>query len=293
MKVSIGIPFYNPGEVFRETIASVLQQSFQDFELILLNDGSSDDSLTIAESFNDERIRVINDGQNLGLPARLNQLIELSSGEYMARMDADDLICPTRIEQQVKYLDEHQNASLVSTGLCSTTDDGKVIGYRLPPMSQTTSIDATAAIFGRSNIAHATIMARKTWYQRNPYNESAKLMEDYQLWIDAALKKDLDVGFLPQPLYYYREQSSVSPEKAITAYRNQYSLVHQQYFRHLTLLQKVKFTALMRIKVAIVYLLNISAKADWLLKLRNKDTRQNKESLASLQHKLDQLRGAK
>lgn len=291
MKVSIGIPFYNPGEVFKETIASVLQQSFQDFELILLNDGSSDDSLAIAESFDDARIRVINDGRNLGLPARLNQLIELSSGEYLARMDADDLICPTRIEQQVKYLDKHQNASLVSTGLCSMTDDGKVIGYRLPPISQATAIDAIAAIFGRSHIAHATIMARKTWYQRNSYNESAKLMEDYQLWIDAALNKDLDVGFLPQPLYYYREQSSVSSAKAITAYKNQYSLVKQQYFQHLTLLQKMKFAALMGLKIAMVYLLNITANASWLLRLRNKSTQQSNESLAALQHKLDQLRG--
>ena len=291
MKVSIGIPFFNPGEVFKETIKSVLQQSFQDFELILLNDGSSDDSLAIAESFNDKRIRVINDGRNLGLPARLNQLITLSSGEYLARMDADDLICPTRIEQQVNYLDKHQSANIVSTGLCSMTDDGKVIGYRLPPVSRATNIDAIAAIFGRSHIAHATIMARKTWYLRNSYNESAKLMEDYQLWIDAALNNDLNVGFLPQPLYYYREQSSVSSAKAITAYKNQYSLARQQYFQHLTMLQKVKFTALMGLKIATVYLLNISANATWLLKLRNKNTQQSNESLAALQHKLDQLRG--
>ncbi|NMP30451.1 glycosyltransferase family 2 protein [Thalassotalea sp. M1531] len=290
MKVSIGIPFFNPGPVFREAIASVLNQTFEDFELILLDDGSSDNALSIAQSFADPRIKVISDGKNKGLPARLNELIELSSGDYIARMDADDLISPDRLQLQVNFLNTRQTIDLVSTGICSITDDAKVLGYRKPQESPLSNASISDAIYGRVNIAHATIMARKSWYQRNQYNETAKLMEDYQLWIDAAIKDDLNVGYIVTPLYFYREESSVSSRKAINAYKNQLSLVKENYLNYLSWPEKFKFTLTMRFKMLVVLMLNSFNTTNLLMSLRNKSTEQHEPELMALQQQLDDIR---
>ena len=290
MKVSIGIPFFNPGDYFKASIESVLNQTYSDFELILLDDGSTDDSLSVAHSFKDSRIKVISDGENKGLPYRLNQLIDVSKGEYMARMDADDLISSTRIAKQVHYLDSQHKIDLVTTGLCSITNANVVIGYRNPRKKSADNISLEDTIFGKADIAHATIMARNSWYQRNRYNENAKLMEDYQLWIDAALKNDLNVGYISAPLYFYREESSVSSQKAIIAYKNQFSIVSSQYFSYLSLFKKIKFSLLCFIKIGIVFSLNIFKNSNRLLALRNKNTNQDQSEIIELQHELDQLR---
>lgn len=290
MKISIGIPFYNPGDDFKDAINSVLKQTYKNFELILLDDGSSDNSLNIARSFSDERIKIISDGTNKGLPARLNELIELSEGYYIARMDADDIISSSRIEQQVKVLNENPNVDMVTTGLCSITNDNKVVGYRLPSRQNGEHISASDAIFGKADIAHATVLVRKEWYQRNKYNEKAKLMEDFQLWIDAAIKQDLKVAHVKQPLYFYREESSTSLKKSIRAYINCYKIVFNQYFQHLSLWLKIKLTLLTSAKIFFVTVAAVMRSYNPMLTLRNKGTQQNQLTLNSLQKELDSIR---
>jgi glycosyltransferase involved in cell wall biosynthesis len=290
MKVSIGIPFYNPGVYFKEAIASVLNQTFTDFELILLDDGSSDGSLEVAHSFDDKRIKVISDGTNNGLPYRLNQLITLSQGEYIARMDADDLSSSFRIAQQVTLLEQTPDVDIIATGICSITDNNNVTGYRLPALDKKMTPSVTDAIFGRSEIAHATILARKSWYLRNRYNEKAKLMEDYQLWIDATIQNDLNVAYIKSPLYFYREESSVNYRKAVKAYFNGYKVVLNRYFSYLNLRDKIKITLLMIIKITVVSTANLFNLSDKLLDMRNKNTLQDKVLIDKLKKELDQLR---
>ena len=289
MKVSIGIPFYNPGDFFKASITSILKQTFTDFELILLNDGSSDNSLDIANSFQDSRIKVISDGENKGLPYRLNQLIDLSQGDFIARMDADDVVSLERIEKQVTMLNTMADVDVVATGLCSITNNSEVIGYRLPIKTKRLELSVVNAIFGKADIGHATIMARKSWYLRNRYNESAKLMEDYQLWVEAAINKDLKVAFIKEPLYFYREESSVTPKKAIKAYFNFYKLIVSQYFSYLSLVNKVKITVLTFIKICITGLASLLGASGKLLSLRNKNTEQDAQLLKQLQAEVDQI----
>src|SRR6187399_2780245 len=105
VKITIGLPFLNPGHRLAYAIQSVLAQTIQDWELLLVDDGSTDESVALASSLADKRIRLIRDGRNLGLPARLNQIAELASGEILVRMDADDLMHPTRIKRLVDVLD--------------------------------------------------------------------------------------------------------------------------------------------------------------------------------------------
>jgi glycosyltransferase involved in cell wall biosynthesis len=289
MKVSIGIPFYNPGVFFKDAISSVLKQSFVDFELILLNDGSRDESLDIANSFDDSRVKVISDGENRGLPYRLNQLIDLSQGEYIARMDADDLISAIRLEQQVALLDETPNVDIIATGICSIKNNNKVIGYRQPPEDINSTPSISETIFGNANIVHATILVRKSWYLRNRYNEKAKLMGDYQLWVDAAIKNDLNVAYIPTPLYFYREESSVTLKKSIKAYINVLKVVITNYFQYLTLASKLKIVTLTFAKIGFVSLISLLQLSDKILKLRNKSTEQNPELIKRLQVEVDYI----
>ncbi|MGL5269675.1 MAG: glycosyltransferase family 2 protein, partial [Selenomonadaceae bacterium] len=115
MKVSIGLPFYNDEKTLRYTIQSILLQSYTDWELILLDDGSTDGSLAIAKSIKDKRVRVVSDNENKGLAVRLNEIANLANGQYLARMDADDLMHPDRIKEQVLFLEENPEIDVVGT----------------------------------------------------------------------------------------------------------------------------------------------------------------------------------
>lgn len=289
MKVSIGIPFYNPGAFFKDAITSVLKQTFTDFELILLDDGSSDNSLAVANSFKDSRIRIISDGENKGLPYRLNQLIDLSEGEYIARMDADDLISANRLEQQVALLNATPSVDIISTGVCSITNNNKIIGYRQPSRPNNSMLSIPDAIHGRADIIHASILVRKSWYLRNRYNEQAKLMEDYQLWVDAAIKNDLNVAYIKTPLYFYREESSVTLKKSIKAYINVLKIIIQNYYSYLPFSDKIKVVVLTFAKIGFVTLVNTLQLSNKLLVMRNKSTVQDQMLLKTLQKEVDAL----
>lgn len=272
VKVTIGIPFYNPGEYFRKSITSILLQTYRDFELILIDDGSTDDSLAIAHSFSDPRVKVYSDNKNLGLPTRLNQIVCLASGEYIARMDADDLVSLSRIEKQVEYLDSNDDIDLVSTGICSITNSGDVMSVRLPSRDRKLDMALEDGINGCTEIAHATIVARKSWYLRNLYDENAKLMEDYQLWIDALIKDDLKVGYIREPLYFYREQSSIRFDKVVSAYRNQKRLIESKYKKKVSFKTRFLFYSRINVKILITRIFSLLGVMNKLIALRNRGT---------------------
>lgn len=117
VKVSVLVPVYNSQDFLRETICSILNQTFGDFELILLNDASTDDSEKIIKSFDDSRIKYYKNEQNLGISGTRNRLMELATGEYWAVMDNDDISLPQRFEKQVAFLDENPDVAIVGTWL--------------------------------------------------------------------------------------------------------------------------------------------------------------------------------
>ena len=191
MKVSIGIPFYNSEDYLALSISSVINQSFTEWELILVDDGSTDNSLQIAREFElkDKRIRVISDGSNKKLPYRLNQIIDESKYEYIARMDADDLIHPERLQIQLNFLNEHSGFDIVSSGTVSINDENRVYGYRHVE-EVFTDFDEVR----RSHpILHASILAKKSWYLRNRYNTNYPRAQDFELWCRAISKNDLNL----------------------------------------------------------------------------------------------------
>ncbi|QIO04551.1 glycosyltransferase family 2 protein [Acinetobacter shaoyimingii] len=230
--VSIGIPFYNAEKFFSDAIQSVLYQTYQNWELILIDDGSTDKSLEIANRFaeKDSRIRVISDGQNRKLPARLNQLIELSQYDYIARMDADDLMHPERLEQQIRYMSEH-DIDVLGTSYYTIDKNNQVVDKRIFDIQSFTKKDF---FNGNYYICHPSILAKKAWYLKNKYNENADRAEDYELWLRSVLNNDFNTHILPTPLMFYREDGSISKTKLVNSYKTTLAIFH---------LHKKKFTA--------------------------------------------------
>lgn len=196
--VTIGLPFYNAEKYLALAIESVLQQTYTDWELLLLDDGSTDNSLSIAQSYaqKDSRIKVISDGKNKNLATRLNELPSLAQGLYLARMDADDIMHPARIERQLAVLGTHPEIDVLGTNAYIINDENAVIGTRYPLTTENTLTRVKSFI-------HPTIIAKKQWFLENPYDTKALRMEDAELWYRTFSKYHF--VRLNELLLFYRE----------------------------------------------------------------------------------------
>ncbi|MEL6495748.1 MAG: glycosyltransferase family 2 protein [Cyanobacteria bacterium J06623_7] len=178
--VSIGMPIYNCQNTIRAAVNSILNQTYDNWELILIDDGSQDDTLAIASSFNDPRIKVITDGTNLNLPNRLNQAIDLSQGKYFARMDGDDISYPERLAAQVAYLENHPEVDLLATNIIAIDNDSN-------PTGTFPAIESHEEICRRPwagfPMTHPTWMGRLSWFQTHRYRPEALRTEDTDLMI--------------------------------------------------------------------------------------------------------------
>lgn len=152
MPITIGIPFYNAERYLADAIRSIFAQTYQDWELILVDDGSTDASLEIARSVKDKRVRVISDGTNKKLPARLNQIVGEAKYELIARMDSDDMASPRRFDKQLPCFDD-LDIQIVSTGIGLFSDNGNLLGMQGCKKRQLTTLD----YFRARSIAHPTI----------------------------------------------------------------------------------------------------------------------------------------
>jgi len=265
--VTIGIPFYNCEDFLKAAIKSVLAQTYTSWELILIDDGSTDKSLQIALSFKDDRIRVISDGENKKLPSRLNEIITEAKGDYIARMDADDMIDPYRLEKQIEILSKYKSIDLVSTGVASISNDNQIRGIRTYNNCLLSKYDI---ISGNIGIVHASILARKSWYLRNKYKEGI-IAEDYELWNRAFFNNDLKCYKIAEPLYYYREDGNVTSVKLLRAYRNQISII-SEYKKYISNFDYLRINIKMYFKILVVYILNFTGMLDILLTRRSTQT---------------------
>ena len=266
MPVSIGIPFYNAEAFLPDAIRSIYAQTYQDWELILIDDGSTDRSLEIARSIKDPRVRVISDGQNRRLPYRLNQITAEAKFDLVGRMDADDLISPTRFEKQVAFLESHPEIDLVSTGICSITNDKRVVGMRVSSMVE--AITGRGLLLGNNPICHAAILGRKAWFLRNPH-DIPQHSGDFELWVRASSKNDFKVHVMSEPLYYYSEENNVIGWKLRAEYKNQreaYKKYGDLWFsrREIQLMMAKSYG-----KALIVHILSATGQMNRLLKRRN------------------------
>ena len=196
--VTIGLPFYNAEKYLALAIESVLQQTYTNWELLLLDDGSTDDSLSIAQSYaqKDSRIRVLSDSKNRKSGYRHNQAAQLTKTKYLAKMDADDIMHPNRIARQVEILETHSEIDVLGTNAYIINDDNKVIGMRYP-------IDSEERLEQVKDFMQPTIMAKTEWFLTNPYDIEAIRLEDAELWYRTHSKYHF--VRLNEPLLFYRE----------------------------------------------------------------------------------------
>src|SRR6266571_138178 len=201
-RVSIGMPVYNCAATLGTALRSILNQTFSDWELLLIDDGSTDETLHVSRSHSDPRIRVFVDGLHRGLVERLNQAIDLSEGKYFARMDGDDVSYPERFERQVRYLEEHSDVDLLGCGVLAFKGNGLVLGTRRVPLSHR---DICARPWAGFDLAHPTWVGRMQWFRRHRYRSDAVRCEDQDLL--RRTYKTSRFANLPNILVGYREES--------------------------------------------------------------------------------------
>ena len=205
-EISVIMPVYNGEKYLREAIDSILNQTFSDFEFIILNDGSTDKTEEIILSYSDPRIVYVKNEENLQIVKTLNKGIALAKGKYIARMDADDVSVPERLFMQHHYLTCNPNVDLCSTFV--ETFGGFKNKWSYPTCHE----DIKVAMLFFSPIAHAAIMCKSSLLKNCFYNDEYNKAEDYYLWSE--LIKNYTFSVIPQYLYLYRQHEDMTCVKA-------------------------------------------------------------------------------
>ncbi len=199
-KITVLMSVYN-GERFLSTaIESILNQTYRDFEFIIIDDGSSDRSREIIQSHKDQRIRLIYNEENIGLTPSLNKGLKLARGEYIARMDADDVSFPQRLEMQVEFLDHNPEVVLLGAW-AEVVDENekKIMVWRYP----TDDCVIRWRLLSRNCLVHSSVMYRKDKVlDAGGYNSSITYAQDYELW--TKLSMIAQIRQLPQVLIRHR-----------------------------------------------------------------------------------------
>ena len=179
-KVSVVISVYNGETYLKECIDSILNQTYRDFEFIVLNNGSTDHTPKILDRYTDPRLQIIHQG-NLGISRSLNRGINLSQGDLIVRLDADDLSLPNRLERQVAFMDQNPNVVLCGSRFQEMLGD-KISSQKVPFIEKDATIRKTLSCF--NPFAHSTIIFRKkTFLEAGGYNDRFKYSQDYDLWM--------------------------------------------------------------------------------------------------------------
>lgn len=195
------MPVYNGGEYLEESIVSIIAQTFEDWELIVVDDGSTDDSASVIKRYaeSDSRIKYHANEKNLGLIATLNKAIALCTGAYIARMDADDVSMADRFEKQYRFLEDNKDIAMCGTDAIlidsAGNSTGKISGLETDEYLRVNLLFTTSFV-------HPSMMIRTGVLKENLYDNAYKHAEDYELWCRIARKHK--VANLPRSLLKYR-----------------------------------------------------------------------------------------
>lgn len=199
--LSVGMSVRNNASTLALALRSLLHQTLTDWELILIDDGSTDASVAIAHKFADPRIRLVTESASRGLAYRLNQALDLSRGRYFARMDGDDVCFPERFSLQTAYLNRHPEVDLLGSGGVVFSSNGRALGMRPTP---TTHEEICHRPWSGFYLAHPSWMGRLDWFRHYRYDERALKAQDYDLLL-RTYRTSLFAA-LPEPLIGYREE---------------------------------------------------------------------------------------
>jgi glycosyltransferase involved in cell wall biosynthesis len=196
--ITVYIPVYNREKYIKEAIDSVLAQTFQDFELILVDDGSTDNSVNIIKGYTDKRITLIEAPHNMGVRKAANMALKAAKGKYIVRLDSDDICVPERLEKQFRFMEVNPEVGLSGGQLQLFGNDNSVWNYPVDPDM------IKAGLFFEPTISQgASILRRELVEKGYLYDEEGlNYAEDYELWY--RLKGITKMGNIPDILIYYR-----------------------------------------------------------------------------------------
>jgi len=199
---------YNGAKFLAEAIDSILAQTFTDFEFIIIDDASTDDSLQVINSYKDARIIVVQNTKNLGLTKSLNIGIAKAKGKYIARMDSDDISLPKRLEKQFGFMEEHLEFAFCGTRAKTINDVGKEISFFKPP---TDSSKILALLLFKNCFFHSSLIIRtEKLSQVSGYNQNYKYAQDYRLYLELFKNKCYGTNLKEQLLVYRVLNSNIS-----------------------------------------------------------------------------------
>ena len=209
--ITVAMPIYNAGRHLRSAVLSIVKQTSEDWELLIIDDGSTDGSLECIQDIKDPRIRVIRDDLNKGLAARLNEAIDLARGQFFARMDQDDISYPERFVRQVAMLDNDSNLDLVGVRSIAISQDDQVVGI-FPYAINHSNICARP--WNGFYLAHPSWMGKIEWFRRHRYATPGPYMcEDLELLLRSfSLSR---FGVVPEVLFAYRLRDEFAFRKVV------------------------------------------------------------------------------
>ena len=220
--ISVGMSVHNNERTIFSALKSLQKQTLTNWELILINDGSTDATLAVAQSFTDQRIRMISYAEKKGLAQRLNQAIDLSRGKYFARMDGDDVCFPERFQRQVDYLEHSPETDLLGTGSIFFGADGVPLGFFSPPTEHHSICSHPWSGFA---LPHPSWMGRLEWFRENRYDARVRKAQDFELLFRTHSRSRFSA--IAEPMIGYRCER-MSLRKSVTS---RYSMLVAQW-RH-------------------------------------------------------------
>lgn len=185
--VSVIMPAYNGEKYIKEAIESVLSQTYERFELIIVEDASTDETLSIIKEFNDERILLFQNSVNKGIAYSTNLGIDNSKGKYIALLDDDDIATPQRLELQAEFMEKHDEIDILGGRSAFVDKDGEFLRYFTEPIYNPKCIKAYLLFYNRK-FANGTAMIRKSFIEKYNlrYQDNCYGMQDFKFYIDSS-----------------------------------------------------------------------------------------------------------
>ena len=217
-RVSVVIPVYNREAYLGAAIESVLAQTYRDFELLVIDDGSADRSREVARRYRDRRVRLLCHEHNQGLPRTRNAGIDAARGTYVAFLDSDDVALPARLAKQVSFLDRHPNHAAVGAWVDWMDDSGRPLGrVKRRPVA---ACDVAALRLFRQGIENTASLARTAILRAYRHDERFAVSEDFEIW--ARIAAEHGIANLPEVLVRRRahpQQTSKDRDEQTRLYR--------------------------------------------------------------------------
>lgn len=224
--VSVILPCYNAERYVESCINSVLNQTYRNLELIIVDDGSTDNTAKIINNFNDNRIKLYRNKANCGITTSLNKALALSRGIYVARIDADDMMHPERVSKQVQFLEDRKNSQIMLVGSHHyvINKDGILVSFKQYPISDQ---EIRSVYVFQNPFSHPTTMMRAHIVRQIGYSDQYPHAEDYHLW--GQILRQYKVANMPEYLTYYRvHEQNTSKENSKIQRENAASVMHDE-----------------------------------------------------------------